>query len=247
MKITALLPGLFLCAFSFASIANLTADTQSPAEKIGPEAVWGPGVSIMQNIRQECSAAGQQFGECFVNGMQKAGASPQAVAFTRLTDNTGYARDFRQVGPVDVAYVNFPYRANENQGAYLVNGSPPMIDVDDQSLLAKGALAQNAAYIKLGKNYTDITIWPENRNGTGYPIVKPSTNGGRRFIFSYLLRNGCHACEIIGSVAFAFDFDRTGKIPRDEARKGEAEDQWIIAKGVEAARRFLLTVDINQP
>jgi len=211
MNITALFIGLLLSAFGVAPAVSQTAETQSPAGKIGPEAVWGPGMSIMQDIRQQCATAGQHFGECFVNGMQKAGASPQAVVFTRLTDNTGYARDFRQVGPVDVAYVNFPYRANESQGAYLVNGVPPLIDVDDQSLLATGALAKNAAYRKLEKNYTDITLWPGNRNGTGYPIVKPAPNDGRRFLFNYLLRDGCHACEVIGSATFAFDFDHTGK------------------------------------
>jgi hypothetical protein len=211
MKFTALLIGLLLGAFGVVPAVSQTAETQSPAEKIGPEAVWGPGMSIMQDIRQQCSAAGQQFGECFVNGMQKAGASPQAVAFARLTDNTGYVRDFRQIGPVDVAYVNFPYRANENQGAYLVNGSPQMIDIDDQSLLAKDALAKNAAYARLVKKYTDVTIWPGNRNGTDYPSVKQLPQGGRRFTVNYLLRNGCHACAVIGNARFGFVFDRTGK------------------------------------
>lgn len=212
MKIVTLLTGLFLCACSFVSAANQPAGTQSSTERIGPEAVWGPGMSIMQDIRQQCSSAsGQHFGECFASGMQKAGASPQAVAFTRLTGNTGYVRDFRKVGPVDVVYVNFPFRANENQGAYLVNGSPQMIDLDDQSLLPKDLLAKNAVYAKLEKKYAEITLWPGNRNGTDYPIIKRSANGGQRFIVNYLLRNVCHACEVIGIAKFAFDFDRTGK------------------------------------
>lgn len=179
-------------------------------QQIGPNALWGPGMSIMQSIQQDCAVAGTQFGECFVNGMQKSGASPQAVAFARMTDNTGYMRDFRQTGRVSVAYVYFPFRANDNQGAYLVNGTPSMVDIDNQTLLAQNELAKDPTYAELAKKYPQITIFPGDRNGTNY-LVAESSRYGQRFIVPYNLRNQCHACEQLGVAKFAFNFDPGGK------------------------------------
>jgi hypothetical protein len=180
------------------------------ANAIGSEALWQPGMSTMQSIRDECAKAAQ-FNECFYSMMQKSGASPQAVAFTKLTEQMGYMRDFLQAGHVDVAFVNFPFRANENQGAYLVNGAPSMIDIDDQRLLSPEELKKNSTYAALAKQYSDVTIWPGNRNGTDYLEVKSLPDGGQEFIAEYILRNGCHACATIGTARFAFDFDSTGK------------------------------------
>ncbi len=180
------------------------------AKQIGPNALWEPGMTEMQMIRQDCASTGTQFGECFANGMQKFGASPQAVAFTHMTDNTGYMRDFRQAGQVSIAYVYFPFRANENQGAYLVNGTPSMIDIDNQSLLAQNQLAKNPVYAGLAKKYPQIAIFPGNRAGTNY-LVAERSRLGQRFIVPYNLRNQCHACTQLGIAKFAFNFDPTGK------------------------------------
>ena len=35
--------------------------------------------------------------------------------------------------------------------------------------------------------------------------------GGQRFIFSFVLLNGCHACEVAGYARVAFDFSPAGK------------------------------------
>jgi hypothetical protein len=190
---------------------GLKAVAQDAKQQIGPDALWGPGMSEMQMIQQNCASAGTQFRECFANGMQKSGASPQAVAFTNMTGNTGYMRDFRQTGRVSIAYVYFPFRANENQGAYLVNGTPSMIDIDNQSLLAQNQLAKNPTYTQLAKKYPEITLFPGDRDGTSYLVAGKLSSGGQRFIVPYNLQNQCHACEQVGIAKFAFDFDRTGK------------------------------------
>ena len=168
-------------------------------------------MQVMQTIRPRCGSAAN-FSECFVAQMQKGGASPEAIAFTKLTDNTGYLRDFRDTGRVDVAYVNYPFRANENQGCLLVNGNPRVIDVDDTSDIPKDDLLKNARYAELAQKYPDITIFPGDRNGTDYPAIEKLPDGGQRFIVTYRLLNGCHACERVGNVSFAFDFDRAGKL-----------------------------------
>ena len=192
------------------AVADQSAGAQRSSQVIGPEAEWQPGMQVMQTITQRCGAAAD-FGACFVAQMQKAGASPQAVRFTKLTENTGYLRDFREAGRVDVAYVEYPFRANENQGCLLVNGEPASIDVDDLSALPQADLAKDPRYAKLAQKYPNITIFPGDRNGTDYPAIEKLPDGGQRFIVTYRLLNGCHACERVGEASFAFDFERTGK------------------------------------
>lgn len=166
---------------------------------------------MLQDIQQECAAlAGTAFRDCFVRGMEKAGASPPAVAFTRRLGGA-ILRDFRRIGPVDVAYVYYPFRANQNQGALLVNGAPALIDVDDQQLLAKNELEKHPAYTALAKRSNEVTLWPGERSGTGYPTVERLPDGGVQFLVGYRLRDVCHACAILGEAQFAFIFDRAGQ------------------------------------
>lgn len=202
---------IVLVAFTGFTVApDQRVGAQKNTPVVGPQALWQPGMQIMQSIRQECGSA-PNFGECFVSQMRKSGASPQAVAFTKLTGNTGYLRDFHEMGRIDVAYVNYPFRANENQGCLLVNGTPHVLDVDDTSAIPNDDLLKNARYAELARKYPNITIFPGDRNGTDYPATKKLPGGSQRFVVKYRLLNGCHACERIGDLSLAFDFDRTGK------------------------------------
>jgi hypothetical protein len=181
------------------------------AESVSAEAIWKPGPNSVQDIKNQCAAmGGQSFQNCCIAGMGKAGASPQAAAFMR-SSNGAYLRDFRRVGPVDIAYVTYPFRANENDGVLLVNGTPASIDVDNQRLLSKPELAKNPTYAELAKKYPQVSLWPDDRYGTDTPLVKNLPQGGRRFVVRYRLRNQCHACAVVGSAQFGFDFNQTGR------------------------------------
>ncbi|UBF24740.1 hypothetical protein K9N68_24170 [Kovacikia minuta CCNUW1] len=191
---------------------GLKAEAESLRQPIGPQAIWQPGMSEMREIRTTCAPLdGKQFGACFANGMQKFGASPEAVAFTHKTNNDGYMRDFRPVGRVSIAYIYFPFRANENQGGYLVNGTPDLIDIDNQSLLSKGELTQNPVYLSLRRKYPEIMMFTGDRAGTDYLKAETLPQGGQRFIVPYSLRNQCHACALVGTANFAFNFNNSGK------------------------------------
>ena len=153
---------------------------------------------------------------CFLTEMRSSRASPQAVEFSRqLNEHTkgliGFLHDFREAGQVDVGYVDYVFRANENLACYLLNGIPPLIDVDDTKILETNGLERNIQYAALKARYPKIAIWPSDRSTTTYPIARELPTDGKRFVVSYWLQNGCHACERIGSVQFAFDFDKTGK------------------------------------
>lgn len=202
--------GLSLAHLSpLVSAVNVTTTTPEP---VSAKALWQPGMSMIQEMREKCGAAGTAAGECFAAEMRRSGASEAAVAFTNLIGNTGYLRDFREAGRVDVAYVNYPFRANENQGCLLVNGEPAVIDVDDVSKLSSEELMKNKQYAALAAKHPNAALFPGDRSGTGYPQMESLDGGGQRFIVGYWLTDGCHACARLGSARVAFDFDNRGKL-----------------------------------
>ncbi len=198
----------YLLFFSF----QLLAQSENGDVVIDSSALWQPGMSIMQNIRETCDTARHQnFGTCFLEQMKKSGATGNAIEFARMTGNQGYLRDFRKFGNISVAYSVFPFRANENQVCYLVNSPHEMIDIDDYKLMPVKEIQKNKTYQKIFKKYPNVDIWPGDRSGTNYPQYNHLSNNGIRLIANYQLHNSCHACEVIGYANFAFDFDRSGK------------------------------------
>jgi len=143
--------------------------------------------------------------------MQKAGAPPAALAFARRVDGQGYLRAFREAGRVDVALAEYPFRANENAVCLLVNGTPASIDVDDLSGLDRQALEANPEYAALARSHPRIAIFPGSRGGARGPAALRLSGGGQRFVVSYALRDGCHACKTVGEAQLRFDFDVEGR------------------------------------
>jgi predicted secreted protein len=150
--------------------------------------------------------------DCFAEEMKKAGASPAAVEFSRQLGEPGFVRDFRAAGPVDIAYVLYPYRANENQSWVIVNGTPPAIDVDNSKLvtIAARGLKNNASYAGLAKAHPDLSPWPGDRYSTEIPDVELGANGGVHVIVNYRLREKCHSCAVLGHAWYSFEFDAKG-------------------------------------
>jgi len=150
--------------------------------------------------------------DCFATEMKKAGASAAAVEFSRQLGEPGFVRDFRAAGPVDIAYVLYPYRANENQSWVIVNGTPPAIDVDNSKLvtIAARALKNNSSYTGLAKAHPDLSPWPGDRYSTEIPDVEMGANGGVHIIVNYRLREKCHSCAVLGHAWYSFEFDAKG-------------------------------------
>jgi hypothetical protein len=207
MKTTSAIGVLFVCATSVLSYAQ-----HSNTQRFDAAALFQPGMGAMQAARETCGKVpGSRLCNCFVQQMQAAGASPQAVAFMHAIHDNGFMRDFKDTGRVDIAFAFFPFAANENQHCLLVNGTPDVIDVDDYNLLPKDDLAKNPAYAALLRNMPDIAIFPGDRSGTDFITATNLASGGQRFLVPYVLVDGCHACARAGSVQLAFDFDGTGK------------------------------------
>jgi hypothetical protein len=179
------------------------------AERVTPAAVWRAPAGFMSRFHTACAGlGGGAFDACFVTSMRKAGASPAALAFVRRLDGEAYLEALVETdGSVALAHVVFPFRANENEAWFIVNGTPPLIDVDDERYLALAAMQAAPAYIAIARQFPEVTFWPGDRGREG-PQVRVR---GRRIVVDYRLRNLCHACAVVGHARFAFDFDAAGK------------------------------------
>jgi hypothetical protein len=206
---------ILLVAIAVSSSMWLSAGISARAEvlPISAEAEWRLTDATLQGIHQECAAKkAPDFGKCFVESMRRLQASPEAVAFAEATGNTGYLERFFKVGPVDLAFVRYPFRANENEGWMLVNGEPRMLDVDTCAALAKGQLAQDSRYLELKAKFPNIMMFPGDR-GSNHPpeAIQQENSRGLRFAVDYKLLDGCHACKQLGRARFSFNFDSKGK------------------------------------
>ncbi len=178
-------------------------------------AVWNPSADALAAIRKKCGEAADptQQENCFRGEMKTAGASPEAIAFSKSVANIGliYMRAFREVERLNIAYIEYAFRANELDGVFLVNGDPSPIDVDDEGLIPKAKLQGNGSYAALAQQYPNITLWPGDRFDAKTPALSNSGWGTQTFLVNYVLRDGCHACAQIGTAIVAFDFDNQGK------------------------------------
>ena len=112
---------------------------QAPTRRVGASSVWQLPEQFMAGAHAACDkSAPAGFAECVIDQMAKAGASADAVSFTRelykqSDGDVGIMTGFQAVGPVDFAWITYPLRANTNYGLLLVNGKPPIVNVEDLS------------------------------------------------------------------------------------------------------------------
>jgi predicted secreted protein len=135
------------------------------------------------------------------------------MAFVRefAPNGLAYIRAFRDTGRVDIAYIEYLFRANDLDGVLLVNGTPPIIDVDDYKFLSQEDLRKNADYAAVLQEYSHANVFPSDRYDKELPVPIASTKHGQEFQVDYLIQDGCHACARIGSLLVNFLFDRSGK------------------------------------
>jgi inhibitor of cysteine peptidase len=217
-----------LCAASSSSLAAQQAPKPSPrAEaRVSAAAVWSPSPDALAAIRQKCGEADPTHIEkCFLDEMKSAGGSAEALAFSEgLATSLGvvYLRAFRRVERVDVAYIEYVFRANELEGVLLVNGSPSPIDVDDDSFTQDGEMRKNPAYAELAEQYPHISVWPGDRLDSKVPTATSSGWGFQSFLVQYVLRDGCHACAEVGTATISFNFDTQGNFQGAKLSKVQA-------------------------
>jgi predicted secreted protein len=261
-----ILPLLLCAATSWcgAQDAVKPVPAQHALEQVSAATVWNPSPEALAAIRQKCGEADATHIErCFLNEMKAAAASPEALLFAEsLATSLGvvYLRGFRHLGRVDVAYIEYVFRANEMEGVLLVNGTTTPIDVDDESFTQDVELKKNSAYAALAEQYPKISLWPGDRSDSSLPTVTATGWGTQIFLVQYTLRDGCHACAVVGTAMLAFNFDTQGNFQGARVSKIAAAPQaaaiptsstgFDVAGGVEqirvlAGKQFSITLKAN--
>ncbi len=204
--------GLFISAVPPpAATTSAAADASS---RITAKAVWTPASDVLSDIRRKCTEGDPaQHEACFLEAMKSAGASDEAMAFVKefAANGLSYVRAFRDTGRVDIAYIEYLFRANDLDGVLLVNGTPRIIDVDDYKFLSQEDLRKNDDYAAVLQKYPNVSVFPADRYHTELPVATDTANGGQEFQVEYLLQDGCHACARVGTLIVAFDFDSSGR------------------------------------
>jgi len=203
-----------LLVFSF--VACLTAQSQKLPGKIGASAVWQIPQDFMVSSHAACDSSSSDYAKCMITQMAKAGAPPDAVTFTRALykeshGEFGVMTGFQDEGPVAFAWITYPLRANTNYGLLLLNGKPPIINVEDLKLLDTKTMRQSFQFQDLRRQFPNVDVWPGDRDGKIWPNSQAGPNGGIQFTVGYPLIDGCHACRHAGSAIFNWNFDAQGK------------------------------------
>ncbi len=204
---------LFFCVVCLA--ACTMAQSQAVPAKIGASAVWQIPGQFLANAHAACDKM-PDVGKCVIDQMPKAGASADAVAFSRelyqqSRGEIGIMTGFHPVGPVDFAWITYPLRANTNYGLLLVNGNPPIVNVEDVRLLDRKTMESSFQFQDLKGQFPNVDVWPGDRDGQTWPNSQPGPDGGMQFVVGYPLINGCHACARAGFAIFTWNFDAKGK------------------------------------
>jgi len=203
---------------TFLSLAlGVAAQSRPEPAKVGQSATWQLPPQFMGTAHAACQqSSSSKYADCIIGQMTKAGAPADAVGFTRKLykqshGEFGVMTGFQDEGPVAFAWITYPLRANSNYGLLLLNGQPPIVNVEDLKLLDVKAMKQSSQFQDAKVQFPNIDVWPGDRDGKVWPNSQVGSDGGIQFTVAYPLRNGCHACASAGQAIFNWNFDATGK------------------------------------
>ncbi|MDR6993136.1 hypothetical protein [Luteimonas sp. 3794] len=160
--------------------------------------------SIWQGDLAACRTGAGAVDACLLSTMRASDASPEALAAsTRLValGNPGYVSDWRELEGVGVAEITYPFRANTNQGLWLVDADGRAVDVDHNVLPAGAVRLRGELKPFLDAHPDAMPFAPAQAVGS-----EPLPGGGVRLRFDVPMRT-CHACPDVGKLELGYDFD----------------------------------------
>lgn len=197
------------------TMATLSFGQATPAN-ISSSAVWQPDSAFLTSAHAACDKVSPslKFAQCVIDQMPKAGASADAVSFTRelykqMSGEVGIMTGFQAGGTVDIAWITYPLRSTH--GLLLVNGQPRIINAENLKLLDQKAMQQSFQFQGLQNQFPKVNLWPGDRDGKTWPNSQTGPHGGLQFIIGYPLRNGCQTCAHAGFALFTWNFSSSGR------------------------------------
>jgi hypothetical protein len=189
---------------------------QATPASMGSSAVWQPSSAFVSSARAACDKVSPslKFAQCVIDQMPKAGASADAVSFTRelykeTSGEVGIMTGFQAVGPVDIAWVTYPLPSTF--GLLLVNGQPRILNAENLKLLDQKGMQQSFQFQSLQNQFPKVNLWPGDRDGKTWPNSQAGSKGGLQFVIGYPLRNGCLTCAHAGFALFTWNFNSSGR------------------------------------
>jgi hypothetical protein len=214
---------LVLGGVSLAQTAPPSSASSSSSGEFGASAIWHANSDFLPAAHAACDKTTEPaaFAECFIDQMAKAGAPQDALKFTRELHQSrgqiGIMGEFKGFGPIGLAWVVYPLRANdEKDGLLVLNGDPKFLDPDDLQRLDKAAMESDPLFLEWKKTVPQLDVWPGDRSAGAAQVRMARVHSGtqpgeQRFIFSYPIANGCKACARSGFVNYGWEFDAKGK------------------------------------
>lgn len=180
-------------------VHDVTAHTTglgSTGGKLDASAVWNGSLDACRNAATASDT-------CLIDTLRAGGASAAALTAARnlaAQDNPGYVSAWQSVEGVGVATLEFPFRANTNEGTWLVDASGRTVDVDRDVLDDNTrSLPEYKAFIA---GHPDaVPFAPAIASGSD-----ALPDGGVRLRYRTPLRS-CHACADEGMLTIGYDFD----------------------------------------
>jgi len=171
--------------------------------EVGPDAVWEVPSNKYVSL-QNCLIGTSSQAECMASVMQESGASPEAIDLTLEYGAEWILVSLEEKGKVDVGVVFYPIRANDNWQWVMLNGSPTLVSAEETWDLD---ITIDPNYPSLAGGQGNLLLWGSDNQ---LEATQELREGGQRFVFSYPLYKGCHACGIGGYVLAGFDFGPQG-------------------------------------
>lgn len=164
----------------------------------GPRHVWRLSDDAVTDLHN-CARPSRL--DCVRKIMRRHGASPGAFEFYRRTG--WFLSNLKDVGgPVMVATLVNPWRANENEQPALVGGTPAVVYPEKVNV----AVENDAGFKALQAESPRLLFWKSGPTFEANTI----TADGVSIVFRYKLLDGCHACAIRGWARIEFVFAPNG-------------------------------------
>lgn len=143
--------------------------------------------------------------DCVKGVLRRHGGTPEAFDFYRKTG--WFLSELKETGgPIRVATLVDPWRANENEQPALVGGKPPIVYPEEASF----DVEKDARFQALKEKFPNLLLWKPGAVLEGMN----STPEGQSFLFRYRLLDGCHACPVRGYARVEFLFAPDGTFRR---------------------------------
>ena len=177
-------------------------DVTAQTTGLGEAAVRLDARAVWQGSLDACRTAAAA-DTCLLDTLRNGGASPAALGAARTLSaqgKPGYVSGWQSSEGIGIATLEFPFRANTNQGTWLVDAAGRTVDVDEDVL--DQSIRSAPEYQAFTARHPDASPFaPAQASGSD-----ALPDGGVRLRYTTPLRS-CHACADDGHVTIGYDFD----------------------------------------